>query len=162
MEEIAIRYTREFIHVYGVFIVVSWMLMAVSVLIDLWTGVEKAKAKKEKIDSHNLRRTITKMSEYWRIQIFAVMFDVIASMFVQLPYASGIACVAILCIEGFSVIENLREKKSAAANIAYVLPYVLMAAKAIKENDYKTISDILKNRTDANVIMEQAFKKLEE
>ena len=103
----------------AIVVLILWGLMIVAVLVDLWTGIEKAKARREFVDSGGLRRTITKVGEYWRVLAMLLLEDVIGSIFpwYALPYASVLGTLAVILIEGRSVIENLRAKHSAAADI---------------------------------------------
>jgi uncharacterized membrane protein len=100
-------------------IIGCWVLMVIAVLIDLWTGIERAKKRGEKIKSHKLRRTIEKISEYWRVMIFGFFIDIV--LFVILPHTvplgSFVFSLACCGIEAKSVIENLKQKKSVAAQI---------------------------------------------
>ncbi|MCL2291235.1 MAG: phage holin family protein [Bacteroidetes bacterium] len=100
-------------------IVGCWMLMIFAVLIDLWTGIERAKKCGERLKSNKFRRTLSKISEYWRVMLFGLFIDII--LFVILPYhvpfGSIIFTLACCSIEAKSVIENLKLKKSAAANV---------------------------------------------
>ncbi|MDR1370812.1 MAG: phage holin family protein [Dysgonamonadaceae bacterium] len=121
-----------------------WILVVFAVLIDLWTGLERAKVLKEKPQSHKYRRTIEKIGEYWRILAFGLMFDVIASPlpFYTLPYASMFASVACIAIELKSVIENLNRKKSAAAKIPEII------AELIATTDRDKVAELLKNYSE--------------
>lgn len=47
-------------------VLVLWLLMIVAVSVDLWSGVEKAKAENRYISSGGFRRTFVKVGEYWR------------------------------------------------------------------------------------------------
>ena len=108
-------------------ILVFWIIMVIAVFIDLWTGVEKAKAKHERIYSDRLRRTITKIGEYWRVQLMFLLFDIVGSFITayNLPYASMAGTVCIVLIELRSVFENLKEKKSSAADIPQALKDII-------------------------------------
>ena len=100
-------------------ILVMWLIMVLAVCVDLWAGINSAKARKEKIYSHGLRRTFSKLGDYWRIQVMALIFDLIGSCmpWYSLPDASMIITAAIVLIEGRSVWENERAKKSNVAKI---------------------------------------------
>lgn len=52
-----------------------WLVMFISVLIDMWDGVQTARVMKEKVDSKGLRRTFAKAGDYWRMMLFGLMFD---------------------------------------------------------------------------------------
>lgn len=125
--DIVNRYTRDFIVVYVALIIFTWLCNVLAVLIDLWSGIEKAKAKGEEISSGGLRRTITKISDYWKVQAFGLMVDAFGSLFYACPIASMLVGLGILIIEARSVIENLREKKASAAELPNILAKIITA-----------------------------------
>ena len=47
---------------------VCWLFMVLATLVDFWSGVTTAKVLKEPLMSHGFRRTITKISDYWRVE----------------------------------------------------------------------------------------------
>jgi hypothetical protein len=142
MEEIMERYTQGFILFYAALILATWVVMIFAVLVDLWTGLEKAKAKGEDISSGALRRTVNKIGDYWRVQVFGVMIDVFASLWLSFPVASLLCGLGVVLIEFRSVIENLREKRSSAADIPEMVRKIIKAKKA--EDASAVLDDILK------------------
>ena len=80
--------------------------------------------------SHGFRRTITKISSYWQVLIFALMFDILGAFlsFYYLPFLTMVSTLAIIIIEGRSVIENSQRKKSHAAQIPEVVADIIKAA----------------------------------
>ena len=111
-------------------ILVCWGMMVASSFIDLWSGVDAAKACGEKIQSNGLRRTVSKLGDYFRIELFFLMFDALGSLisWYELPYASMVGALAIILIEGKSVVENSRKKKSSAANIPDIIKTIVNAS----------------------------------
>lgn len=111
-------------------ILVCWGMMVASSFIDLWSGVDAAKACGEKIQSNGLRRTVSKLGDYFRIELFFLMFDGLGALisWYELPYASMVGALAIILIEGKSVIENSRKKKSSAANIPDIIKTIVNAS----------------------------------
>ena len=111
----------------AVVILVFWIIMVIAVFIDLWTGVEKARARHERIYSDKLRRTVAKIGEYWRVQIMFLLFDIVGSFIsiYNLPYASMLGTLCIVYIELRSVFENLKEKRSAAADIPEAMKEII-------------------------------------
>ena len=97
-----------------------WLLMVIAVLVDLWSGIEKAKARKEYVDSGGFRRTFAKLGQYWRVLAMLLLVDIIGNIFpwYSFPFASMLGTVAVIAIEFRSVIENLRAKHSSAADIS--------------------------------------------
>ncbi len=98
------------------------VLIIAACFLDLWTGIDAAKKNHEKIRSKALRRTITKVLDYLRVVIFAVLIDVLGLSFTWyiIPYCCVICTLGILIIEGKSVLENFHKKKSSAAKVAEV------------------------------------------
>lgn len=108
-------------------IIVLWAMMIGVVMIDLWTGVDKARARAERIHSKGLRMTIAKIGEYWRVLVMFLFIDVIGMMlpWYKMPYASMICTLAVILIEIRSVIENLKAKKSSASHIAEMVNEII-------------------------------------
>lgn len=126
--DLVARYSRDFVVIYSVLMLFTWACNVFAVLLDLWSGLEKAKAKGEKIQSGGLRRTVTKIGDYWKVQAFALMVDAIGSLFYSFPFASMLVGLGILMIEARSVIENLREKRAAAAELPDVIARIIAAS----------------------------------
>lgn len=116
------------------------VLVIVACFIDLWTGIDAARKNKEKIRSKALRRTITKILDYLRVIIFAVLIDVLGLTFPWyiIPYCAIVCTLGILIIEGKSVLENFNKKKSSAAQVAE------MAEKIVECFDNETAEKIIK------------------
>ena len=66
--------------------------------------------------------------DYYRLVVFFILIDILGLCFpwYNLPYGAIIGTLGVLIIEGFSVVENLRRKKSHAAEVAD------MAAKIVE------------------------------
>lgn len=109
-------------------IFVCLVLIVFACLLDMWTGIDAARANKEKICSRPLRKTGTKIVDYYRLVMFFILIDILGLCFpwYTLPYGAVIGTAGVLFVEGFSVVENLRKKKSHAAEVAD------MAAKIVE------------------------------
>lgn len=109
-------------------IFVCLVLIVFACLLDMWTGIDAARANKEKICSQPLRKTGTKIVDYYRLVVFFILIDILGLCFpwYNLPYGAVIGTAGVLFVEGFSVVENLRKKKSHAADVAD------MAAKIVE------------------------------
>lgn len=109
-----------------------WLVMILAVCIDLWAGVDSAKSRGEKIYSGGLRRTFSKLGDYWRIQVMALIFDLIGSCIAwyNLPYASMLVTAAIVLIEMRSVWENERAKKSNVAKLPEAIRDIINCSTA--------------------------------
>ena len=130
-------------------ILAMWVIMVLAVCVDLWAGTDSAKARGEKIDSGGLRRTFSKLGDYWRIQVMSLIFDLIGSCidWYDLPFASMLVTAAIVLIEGRSVWENERAKRSQVAKLPDAIRAIIQCA------DAKTAEQLLnklKDVTDDN------------
>lgn len=128
-------------------VLLCWATMVASSFIDLWSGVDAAKACGEKIQSNGLRRTVSKLGDYFRVELFFLMFDGLGSLIAwyELPYASMLGALAIILIEGKSVVENSRKKKSSAADIPDMLRLIVNASDI---EQAKKVAEILTKKKD--------------
>lgn len=119
-----------------------------AVLLDLNTGINAARKAKERIKSKILRRTISKVLDYYRVMFFGIIIDVLGLAFpwYNIPYCAIIVTIGIVLIEAKSVIENYRKMKSAARQVPEMLEQIIKAVtdrdaediiKRIKDTDYK-------------------------
>lgn len=69
-----------FIAIRVVIILVCWLFMVTSCIVDFWSGTTTAKALGQALMSHGFRRTVTKIGDYVRIMLFALMFDILGSL----------------------------------------------------------------------------------
>lgn len=105
---------------HGVMIMfICFMLVIFAVTIDLFTGVQAARKCKEKIQSHILRRTINKVISYLTVVFFGIFIDILGLCFTwyAIPYCCVFVTMAVILIEGKSVIENHSKAKLPAANV---------------------------------------------
>ena len=125
-----------------IFICAVAILLAV--LIDLSTGVERAKKCKEKIRSHILRRTISKVVDYYRLLFFGVIIDVLGLAFVwyNMPYCAVVVAVGVVLIEAKSVLENYQKMKSAARAMPDVVRQIV---EAVTDKDAEKIIELIKD-----------------
>lgn len=109
---------------------VCWFFVMCACFVDFWSGTSTAKALGESLHSHGLRRTIVKIGEYWRVLIFTLMFDILGAFlsFYILPFATILCAIAIICIEGRSVIENSERKRAHAAEVPDMVKQIVEAA----------------------------------
>ena len=119
-------YTKCFI------VFICWLAVVFAALLDLWSGLDRAKALGEKPRSDKFRRTTGKVGDYWRFLAFGLIIDVIGSAlpFYNLAYASVLFSVACILIEMKSVWENSVAKKSVAANIPNVIKKIISCTSA--------------------------------
>lgn len=120
-----------------IFICAVAILLAV--LIDLSTGLERAIKCKERIKSHILRRTISKVVDYYRLLFFGVIIDVLGLAFVwyNMPYCAVVVAVGVVLIEAKSVLENYHQMRSPAAEM------IDMTAAVIKASTSREADEII-------------------
>lgn len=145
MENLSSYITQDVVR--GITIIfVCCILVIVAALIDMWTGVDAARANRERIRSHSLRKTVRKVIDYLRIIIFAVLIDILGLFFpwYELPYACIVVTLGVLLIEGKSVIENLKKKRSSAAQVLDIVGKIIECAD---EKDAKKLIGIIRGET---------------
>ena len=120
-----------------------FILVLFSVVIDLFTGIQAAKKCKEKIQSHILRRTVNKVISYLTVVFFGIFIDILGLCFpwYTIPYCCVFVTLAVILIEGKSVIENHSKAKLPAANVP---EQVAEIAEMIQK--YEKILEDLKNK----------------
>lgn len=133
-----------FITVRVVIIVICWIFSTIACIVDFWSGTLTAKILGEKLMSHGFRRTIVKIGDYARVLMFAFMVDVLGSLlsFYILPFATMLCALAILCIEGKSVLENSKKRKAHAADVPDIVKKIVQAATA--EQGHEILNEITK------------------
>jgi Flp pilus assembly protein TadB len=125
-----------------IFICAIAILLAV--LIDLSTGLERAKKCKERIKSHILRRTISKVVDYYRLLFFGVIIDVLGLAFVwyNMPYCAVLVAAGVVLIEAKSVLENYQKMKSAARDMPDVVKQII---EAVTDKDANKVIELIKD-----------------
>ena len=145
-----------FIVIRVIIILICWVFMTLSCIVDFWSGTTTAKALGEKLQSHGFRRTIIKIGDYVRVLCFALMFDALGSLlpFYAIPFGTILCTVAIICIEGKSVIENSRRKKAHAADIPDIVKQIVQATTAKQGNEIidKLINELKINNNETERI----------
>lgn len=111
-------------------VLICWAFVFVANFVDFWSGRNTARAIGEHIDSKGYRRTFIKIGDYYRVLIFALLFDLIGSLFTfyKLPFASLLGSISVISIECASVIENSRRKKSHAAEVPEIIKKIIQCA----------------------------------
>lgn len=96
-----------------------WAVMLIAVLIDMRTGIRRARTLGIAPDSHGMRRTFMKLGDYGKVTVMLMCIDILSILFgiYVLPWASGASAVGAVLIECWSVRENLRAVRSSAAII---------------------------------------------
>lgn len=129
----------------GVTIIFTCMvLVCAATMIDLWSGIDAARANNERIKSRPLRKTGQKILDYYKLLFIFLLVDILGVFFpwYSLPYAVVLCTAGVLFVEGFSVVENLRKKKSAAAQVADVAAKIV---ECLTKEDAEKIIQIIKD-----------------
>lgn len=124
-------------------VLVMWLVVLAAVVINLIAGVNKARSAGIARTSYGFRRTVSKLVQYYSVMLFALMFDIIASLLVKIPYFTMLASAFLVFIEARSVYEKAEDKikKKAAENISHLL--ILLDNR---DDLLKALSEILKNK----------------
>lgn len=119
----------EYVLIRVAITMVCWAFMIAATLVDFWSGVTTARCLKEPLMSHGFRRTITKISSYWQVLLFALMFDILGAFlsFYYLPFMTIIGTLSIIIIEARSVVENSKRRKASAAQMPEVTQQIIAA-----------------------------------
>lgn len=136
-----------FITVRVVIIVICWIFSTIACIVDFWSGTLTAKILGEKLMSHGFRRTVIKIGDYARVLMFTFMVDALGSLlsFYILPFATMLCALAILCIEGKSVLENSKRRKAHAGDVPDMIKQIIQAATT--EQGHKVFNSIVEQIT---------------
>lgn len=131
------------IHHGATIIFICCVLIIIASFIDMWTGIDAARANKEPIRSRALRKTVSKIIDYLRVVFFAVLIDVLGLFFpwYAIPYCVIIGTLGILLIEFRSVIENSKKKRSQAGEVVDMVARIIECAT---DKDAEKIIEFIK------------------
>lgn len=121
------------------------VIVCIACFIDMWTGIDAARANKEKIRSRPLRKTGAKIVDYFKLLVFFIMIDLLGLCFpwYMLPYGCVIGTLGILIVEGLSVTENLKKKRSHAAEVVDIAAKIVSCSTS---DEAKKIIEIIKSK----------------
>jgi len=130
--------------VWAAVIFTAWMAVAAACFSDMWSGVSAARALGEKVHSHRLRETIGKIKDYTAVLLAFLFIDILGALFTwyKLPFFQILIAVGAILIEGWSVIENKRRKKSRASLIPELAAEIV---KCAREKDAEALVHDIKN-----------------
>ena len=114
---------KDWNHLNGILAVLAILYTCVflSVLIDLFFGVKRARQLKIVRTSFGYRRTITKLTSYFGLLIMLSIADIVASVVFEMPYFTVIGAIGIVLVEAKSVFENLRQESKNLDEVQKVL-----------------------------------------
>lgn len=126
----------------GVFLAVS-IVVITAIMLDLWDGVHTAKKTHERVHSHRLRVTITKISEYWRLLLIGFLIDCLGVLFdfYFLPFTALLFGAGLIVVEAKSMFEHASKRKSHAVELPEIISKIVSATTS---TDARKIIDTLK------------------
>ena len=132
--------------VWAVVIFLAWIGMAFACFFDMLSGVNTARAIGEKVHSHRLRETFQKIKDYAGVLLPFLFMDFIGGLFsfYFLPFSQILIATGAISIEGWSVIENKKRKKSHAGLIPELAKQIVVCAR---EKDAEAIIETIQNIT---------------
>ncbi|WP_278410444.1 phage holin family protein [Phocaeicola coprocola] len=135
------------LRLYAIVLFTCCIFIVVSSFVDMWSGIDAARVNKEKIDSKGLRRTVAKVVDYFRVLIFGTMGRCLGTVhfLVCSSLLHDFDNVGIICIEGRSVLENSRKKKSHAADVADMAQKIV---KCISSKDAEDLIEQIKTKVE--------------
>lgn len=139
-------------------IFLCFVVIFIAVCIDFSAGYKAAKVCKEPIKSRLLRRTVSKVTDYYRFLIVGVLVDILGLAFpwYSIPFAAVIVSISVVLIEGWSVIEKFKKMKSSAANI------LDMAQRVCDTTNIKKALELIGEINDMNDKMNNYEQRLKE
>ena len=135
--------------IWAIVIFIAWIGMAVACFIDMLSGVSTARAIGEKVHSHRLRETFQKIKDYAGVMFPFMFIDIIGSLFsfYFLPFFQIVIAAGAITIEGWSVLENKKRKKSHAALIPKLAKEIIQCAR---EKDAEALIETIQNMSHKN------------
>lgn len=139
-------------------IFLCFVVIFIAVCIDFSAGYKAAKVCKEPIKSRLLRRTVSKVTDYYRFLIVGVLVDILGLAFpwYSIPFAAVIVSISVVLIEGWSVIEKFKKMKSSAANILDI------AQRVCDTTNIKKALELIGEINDMNDKMNNYEQRLKE
>lgn len=138
---------KQYLIIRIAIILVCWIFVAVAVAVDFVSGRKTARALGKPITSRGYRRSVTKLSDYYKMMLFAIMGDIIGCLFdfYIVPFMSILFVLAVLLIEGKSLLEHSRERKTAASEIPDIVKQIIQCSTGAKA---KEILELVKSMSE--------------
>lgn len=125
----------------GIFLAVCILVIA-AIMLDLWDGVHTAKMTNQRVHSHKLRVTISKMSEYWRFIMIGFLVDCLGIFFAFyiMPFVAVLFGTGLIVVEAKSMFEHANLRKSHATKLPEIIKAIVECAH---EKDARKIAEHL-------------------
>lgn len=127
----------------GVFLAVCILVIS-AIMLDLWDGVHTAKKTRERVHSHKLRVTISKMCEYWRFILIGFLVDCLGIFFAFyfMPFVVVLFGAGLIVVEAKSMFEHANRRKSHTQELPDIFKAII---GAVDQNDAQRIFDRLRS-----------------
>ncbi|MBD5258983.1 MAG: hypothetical protein HDS52_09940 [Barnesiella sp.] len=125
----------------GLFFIVC-ILVVTAILVDLWDGVHTAKKTGQRIHSHKLRVTISKISEYFRALLIGFLIDCLGFFFdiYPMPFIVILFGAGLIFTEAKSMFEHAKRRKSHTAELPQLARDIVACTK--EKNTRKIIEQL--------------------
>lgn len=129
----------------GVFLGIC-LLVILAIIMDMWDGVYTARRIGERVHSHKLRVTLSKISEYFRFIAIGFLVDCIGVLFpfYFMPFVAMLFGVGLTIIEAKSMFEHASKRHSHTVEVPDIIRNIIACAK----------------EKDAHALIEQIEKRL--
>ncbi len=103
------------------------ILVIVAIMLDLWDGVHTAKITNQRIHSHKLRVTISKISEYFRFIMIGFLVDCLGFFFdfYLLPFVALLFGAGLIAVEAKSMFEHANRRKSHTTELPTIIKSIV-------------------------------------
>ena len=110
----------------GVMLAVSLLVIG-AIMLDLWDGVHTAQILKQRVHSHKLRVTVSKLAEYWRFIVIGFLVDCLGVLFsfYPLPFVTVLFGLGLIIVEVRSMFEHATRRKSAVTEIPDIVKAIV-------------------------------------
>lgn len=138
------------------FLAVS-IIVIIAILSDLVDGIRTAKITGERVHSHKLRVTINKIIGYWSLIVIGMLLDCLLAMIdlVALPYCVVLTGASLVVVEGVSLLEHARRRKSSEATAPLIIAKIISAMNKRDATEVIEMITELNNKKDENNKTEQ-------
>ena len=125
----------------GIFLAVC-ILVIVAIILDLWDGVHTAKRTNQRVHSHKLRITISKMCEYWRFILIGFLVDCLGVFFpfYFIPFVTMLFGVGLIVVEAKSMFEHAARRKSHMTELPEIVKKIIACTQ--EKSAYKIIEQL--------------------
>ncbi len=114
----------QFPHLQTFFLLafILFVIVGVANIVDCIDAIITGRELGQQLESARLRNALYKLTKYWLGLLLALLIDIVGVMAIyKLPYLMMLATVAMLFIEGRSMIEHARRRKDKTAKIPEVI-----------------------------------------